>query len=139
MEWIKISDRMPRKGLMVLWGHEDIFKNEVACWPQGMSENYFRDCYTHWLEIPPIENGIEGLPFEGFWAQYPIKVAKVKCEKKWYSLAVKHQKAIMDILPRYLAHKPFAEYTHPNPMTFLNQRRWEDPIPESNSNNGMVY
>ena len=70
----------------------------------------------------------EKISFERFWELYPIKVAKQKCKDKWDKLLVKDQKAILEVLPKYLAYKPFATYNHPNPETFLNQKRWEDEI-----------
>lgn len=75
-----------------------------------------------------VDKDKEKLNFDFFWNTYPIKVAKQKCKDKWDRLELKDQKAILEVLPKYLAYKPFATYNHPNPETFLNQKRWEDKI-----------
>lgn len=67
--------------------------------------------------------------FELFWSKYPKKVSKGKCQSKFTKLPQKDIDNILNNLDRYIAYKPFAEYNHPNPMTFLNQRRWEDELP----------
>ena len=67
--------------------------------------------------------------FNLFWSKYPKKVSKGKCQTKFTKLPQKDIDNILNNLDRYIAYKPFAEYNHPNPMTFLNQRRWEDELP----------
>lgn len=71
-------------------------------------------------------NEIQNTSFDLFWKQYPNKVAKDKCSKKWDSLKQSERDEILLLLPDYLNFKPFAGYNHPNPETFFNQRRWED-------------
>ncbi len=68
--------------------------------------------------------------FELFWSKYPKKVSKGKCQSKFTKLPQKDIDNILNNLDMYIAYKPFAEYNHPNPMTFLNQRRWEDELPK---------
>ncbi len=66
--------------------------------------------------------------FENFWKQYPNKTAKEECMKKFKSLCAADVAKIFETLPTFLAYKPFATYTHPNPLTYLNQKRWNDEI-----------
>jgi len=66
--------------------------------------------------------------FNFFWSLYPKKVAKSKCEKKFNSLTDKDKEKIKLTLESFLNYKPFADYNHPNPMTYLNQERWNDEI-----------
>ena len=68
--------------------------------------------------------------FEEFWKQYPKKVAKSKCEHKYKKLSTLDKQKIHDTIKTFVSYKPFKDYTHPNPMTYLNQKRWEDEIPE---------
>lgn len=68
----------------------------------------------------------EKISFDEFWKQYPVKQGKAKCEPKWNALTVLDQQKIIDILPLFIAHKPFPEYIHPFPETFFNQKRWND-------------
>lgn len=75
-------------------------------------------------------NKNENILFESFWGLYPVKVAKAKCKTKFESLPEVTQQKIISILPAYIAYKPFETYNHPNPETFLNQKRYEDGIPE---------
>lgn len=62
------------------------------------------------------------------WPPSPRKVAKAECEKKWKSRgldAVADQ--IIDHLKAISATKQFQDFT-PQPLTYLNQRRWEDGV-----------
>lgn len=74
--------------------------------------------------------------FNSFWSLYPKKVAKGKCENKFNSLKDNDKKEIMETIESFINHKPFADYTHPNPMTYLNQERWKDEAetPSKSSN-----
>lgn len=68
--------------------------------------------------------------FDEFWNAYPNKVAKSKCESKYKNLSEKDREQIKNTLNSFLAYKPFADYRHPNPETYLNQKRWQDVIPQ---------
>lgn len=70
----------------------------------------------------------KNLHFNNFWNLYPKKVAKSKCESKFKSLKNKDIEIIFKTLPDFIKYKPFPEYTHPNPLTYLNQERWNDEI-----------
>jgi len=73
--------------------------------------------------------------FDDFWAAWPTskrKVAKSTCEAKW----VKHN--LDAIAPRIIAHVNASKQTEqwtsgyePAPLTYLNQKRWEDEPPEA--------
>ena len=67
--------------------------------------------------------------FDEFWNKYPKKVGKEKCKGKYNKLSTKEQQLIKDTLDLFLKYKPFEDCTHPNPETYLNQKRWEDEIP----------
>ena len=73
--------------------------------------------------------------FEQFWKEYPRKVGKPKA-KQAFEKAVKDEEtfeAVMDGLRRYKNTEQWnrdgIEFV-PHPTTWLNQRRWEDEIPE---------
>jgi len=67
--------------------------------------------------------------FEKFWNLYNKKIAKVKCEQKWKKLKNSEREEIMDTLPKFLAAIKDKQF-QPHPYTYLNQRRWEDELPE---------
>ena len=69
--------------------------------------------------------------FDSFWEMYPHKVAKQKCETKYKNITEKEREQIKLTLDKFLKHKPFESYTHPNPEAYLNQKRWQDVIPEN--------
>lgn len=71
--------------------------------------------------------------FSEFWEMYPHKVAKQKCETKYKNITEKEREQIKLTLDKFLKHKPFESYTHPNPEAYLNQKRWQDVIPEKSS------
>lgn len=63
--------------------------------------------------------------FDEFWNLYNKKVAKNKCQQKWNRLKVSEKQAIMEHLPDFVKATPEIEFRC-NPLTYLNQRRWED-------------
>ena len=67
--------------------------------------------------------------FISFWTKYPKKVAKDKCKDKFLKLKHTEIDIILNTLDNFLLYKPFPDYTHPNPMTYLNQKRWNDELP----------
>lgn len=71
--------------------------------------------------------------FDDFWSMYPIKAEKKKCKDRYGKINEKERALIKETLPAFVAYKPFASYTHPNPSTYLNNKRWEDELtrPES--------
>jgi hypothetical protein len=66
--------------------------------------------------------------FDIFWTKYPKKVAKEKCRLKFNKLSTSDKDKILSTLDAYILYKPFKDYTHPNPETYLNQERWKDEI-----------
>lgn len=92
------------------------------------------DQQTDNQQLTTIEEGNKDnnkiLMFESFWFKYPNKVGKAKCLPKFLKLTDDEIGQIVSTLPKFIAYKPFESYSHPNPETYLNQRRWEDEIPE---------
>jgi hypothetical protein len=66
--------------------------------------------------------------FELFWSKYPSKVGKKDCYKKWLTLKDSEIEKIETTIDQFIKYKPFKDYTHPNPKTYLNQERWNDEI-----------
>jgi ATPase subunit of ABC transporter with duplicated ATPase domains len=64
--------------------------------------------------------------FDLFWSKYPKKVAKDKCKIKFIKLSKDDINKIIKTIDGFITYKPFDTYTHPNPMTYLNQSRWND-------------
>lgn len=69
--------------------------------------------------------------FFKFWELYPKKVNKDGCLKKWMNLKDEEIDKIANTIKIFVSYKPFEDYTHPNPMTYFNQKRWEDEISKS--------
>lgn len=66
--------------------------------------------------------------FEEFWKLYPTKKGKAPCEILYKKITSENRKIIKYTLNDFIKHKPFADYNHPNPSTYLNQERWNDEI-----------
>jgi uncharacterized protein YdaU (DUF1376 family) len=75
--------------------------------------------------------------FDSFWLKYPVKVAKEKCLKKFLNLSDTDIEKIMATIDTFVSTKPFKDYRHPNPETYLNQKRWEDPITQPTDSNRL--
>jgi len=77
--------------------------------------------------------------FDQFWKEYPRKVGKPKAKQAFYKAVKKEETfdAVMDGLRRYKNTERWTRAVTageldfiPHPTTWLNQRRWEDEIPE---------
>jgi len=68
--------------------------------------------------------------FEKFWDMYPVKTGKEKCFEKWDKLDSNDKNRIIETLPSFKSYKPFDTYSYPYPLTYLNQKRWNDELPQ---------
>ncbi len=81
----------------------------------------------------PNRRALASEKFQKFWQSYPStgrKVAKAKCAQIWK--ARKLDEVADDILSHLLAIKTTPQWLggyEPAPLTYLNQRRWEDGVP----------
>lgn len=70
--------------------------------------------------------------FAEFWQAWPVgprKQAKTECAKKWKTKGLDHfADTILSHLGEISGTKQFQDFT-PAPLTYLNQRRWEDGTP----------
>ncbi|HHH31521.1 MAG TPA: hypothetical protein ENK57_24675 [Polyangiaceae bacterium] len=68
--------------------------------------------------------------FDAFWAAYPKKVGKKPCREKWRAKKLDRiaDRIIADVERRKREHRPWLQGFVPNPLTYLNQERWEDEI-----------
>jgi len=71
--------------------------------------------------------------FEDFWKIYPVKKAKLKCKQKWNKLSKEDINLIFTTISKFVSEKPFANYNHPYPMTYLNSKVWTDVESENQS------
>lgn len=67
--------------------------------------------------------------FEIFWNLYNDKTDRKKCLAKWMKLTEHEIETILATVTDFKQYKKFATYTHPNPLTYLNGKRWEDVLP----------
>ncbi len=66
--------------------------------------------------------------FTEFWQVYPRRVAKPAAEKCWRRLSKSDKRAALQFLAR--AEWPEEKKFIPHPATWINQRRWEDELPD---------
>jgi len=81
--------------------------------------------------------------FDTFWDKYPRKIGKEKCKKKFLSLITgKNNQVILDGLNKYIQYwtdnNTEIEFI-PHPLSWLNQRRWEDEILNIQDNDDDFY
>lgn len=70
------------------------------------------------------------ISFIEFWNLYDKKIGnKIKCEEKWNRLKDSEREKIIDTLPKFKSNIKDKQY-QPHPLTYLNNRRWEDEIQE---------
>ena len=70
--------------------------------------------------------------FEGFWDVWPkgFKSGRTTCETKWKSKDLDKiaDKIIADVVKRAATDRKWLDKFIPNPLTYLNQERWNDDI-----------
>lgn len=68
--------------------------------------------------------------FGEFWEAYPNKVAVTMCEKKWKAKKLDRiaDKIIADVKQKQERDGRWVEGFIPNPITYINQERWNDPV-----------
>lgn len=71
--------------------------------------------------------------FGEFWAAYPDKTGKKPSFEKWKSkrLDAIADKIVSDVNGRKARDRKWLDGFIPNPLTYLNQERWNDPIQEA--------
>jgi uncharacterized protein YdaU (DUF1376 family) len=80
--------------------------------------------------------------FNEFWASWPSskrKVARAECEKKWFKLNL--DKVADSIIASVGKLKNTEQWTtgfDPAPLTYINQRRWEDDAGEQQSSRRVI-
>jgi len=84
------------------------------------------------VSVSVNDSDIKKERFLKFWKLYPKKVAKSDCLKKWMKLSDSDIDKISLSIKKFISYKPFDDYIHPNPKTYLNQKRWEDEMPTGN-------
>ena len=110
-----------------------IYKQELALLSSGFTneqigipDGYQRDTQVR-LGKDRIDNNIYTADFLEFWNNYPKKIKKKDSALKWRS------KSLSNVLPDILTFIENASKTDrwkkgyiPDPLTFLNQERWND-------------
>ena len=79
--------------------------------------------------------------FETFWNLYDKKVDRKKSFDKWKRLKESERDQIIEKTPDYVKHHSEIKYRK-NPVTFLNNRSWEDEIKtesQASEDNQFVY
>ncbi len=93
-------------------------------------------------EINTISSQATKSRFDDFWTAWPPskrKVAKSACEAKWKRQALDPlADKIIASVTRLKTSEQWLSGFDPAPLTYLNQKRWEDDS-ETNSVNGSVF
>lgn len=109
--------------------------------PQAMHEDVLEECQSQSPSQVLKTNTSTDVDFDKFWSAWPAsprKVAKAKCLQFW-------QRHKLDgLVDRITAHVAVMKTSEqwmkgydPAPMTYLNQRRWEDDLPAANNGSTM--
>jgi len=75
--------------------------------------------------------------FDEFWAAYPNKTGKKKCQQKWKTrkLDTLADLIIADVKRRRIDDVNWQDGYIPNPETYINGDRWQDEIKTTRANN----
>ncbi len=71
--------------------------------------------------------------FAEFWDLYPNKTGKKPCLAKWKARRLDHlaDEIIQNVRDRIERDSQWKDGFIPNPMTYINQDRWSDPVQEN--------
>ena len=72
--------------------------------------------------------------FKIFWDKYQKKVALTTCHTKWMKLKRADIEKILETVDFFVRATPDVQY-RPNPLTYINQRRWTDELPQTQKSN----
>lgn len=79
------------------------------------------------VKTPPTPKGVRFSEFWEAWPQTARKVAKAECEKRWKARGLDAEAdAILAHVSTMKPTRSWQEGFEPAPLTYLNQRRWED-------------
>ena len=67
--------------------------------------------------------------FMQWWLPYGKRVGKAPTRKKWDKLTAEERAKCISVVCRYVAYTPEVQFRK-NPLTYLNQRCWEDELPK---------
>jgi hypothetical protein len=71
---------------------------------------------------------IELYSFLEFWEDYDYKTGKAAAEKSWKKLTLEEKTRVKETVKDFRSYKPFPDYQHPMPSSYLNQKRFNDEI-----------
>jgi hypothetical protein len=75
-----------------------------------------------------IQSTIELYSFLEFWEDYDYKTGKAAAEKSWKKLTPEEKTRVKETVKDFRSYKPFPDYQHPMPSSYLNQKRFNDEI-----------
>lgn len=79
--------------------------------------------------------------FDTFWKMYPNKKGRAVAERCWSKLSANEKTLALEALPKHCEcdqWKKDAGQFIPHPATWLNQKRWEDEITETQQTNSPL-
>lgn len=82
------------------------------------------------IEDNPMKDDWKRDLFEDFYEKYDKKVGKAPAWKKFSKLKRVDIERIMETVEAFVTVNNDPKY-RPNPLTYINQRRWEDSLPEN--------
>ena len=86
----------------------------------------------------PVVEAKENSMFDSFWSVWPKKVKRTPSRKKWVSMKLDKlaNEIIKDVEFRVANDVQWKRGYIPDPLTYLNQRRWEDEMIQTQENEG---
>ena len=70
--------------------------------------------------------------FDDFWRAYPLHVSKKRAEGAWNRLTARDKRLAIAAIPAYVAYiQTMPTPSYKTPQGWLNDRRWEDELGES--------
>jgi hypothetical protein len=128
--WHKDLFKKYEEGKLSLEEAESIANNRKTSLPdKTASGTIAKIADTVNVTVTDTDNDIN-INFSEFWNLYNKKTGRKDCEKKWNKLKDSEREEIIKTLPTYVKSTPDIQFRK-NPITYLNQRTWEDELSET--------
>lgn len=103
---------------------------QVQSPPQEMRSNHQEPSLTVKSNHQSPRKPSPATRFAEFWAAYPIKAGKSQCQAKWKArgLDALADRILADVAKKRAADRRWLDGYIPNPQTYINQDRWDDPV-----------
>lgn len=115
---VSIDKQINKETIKLINNNPDLLNTNLKVWISESKE----------LVLDNEDKKVREEQFELFWNKYPKKTNKKDSKIKFLKLKEDEVIKILSTIDDFIRYKPFETYNHPNPTTYINQKRWDDEL-----------